>query len=62
MRSAAGGEHRTGEECLDGIAQGCAILPERWAIGARWNGAWWITVSKSEAKTVSRRVNQRLKG
>ena len=25
MRSAAAGEHRTGEECLDGIALGCAI-------------------------------------
>jgi hypothetical protein len=39
MRSAAAGEHRTGEECLEGIARGCAILLERWAIGARWNGA-----------------------
>jgi hypothetical protein len=28
MRSAAEGEHRTGEERLDGIARRCAILPE----------------------------------
>jgi len=28
QRSAAEGEHRTGEECLDGIARRCAILPE----------------------------------
>jgi len=27
-RSAAAGEHRTGEECLDGIARRRAILPE----------------------------------
>jgi len=38
MRSAAEGEHRTGEERLDGIACCRVILPERWAIGARWNG------------------------
>jgi hypothetical protein len=38
MRSAAEGEHRTGEERLDGIAHRRVILPERWAIGARWNG------------------------
>jgi hypothetical protein len=38
MRSAAEGEHRTGEECLDGISPAlCDPAGER-AIGARWNG------------------------
>ena len=47
MRSAAEGEHRTGEERLDGIARRRAILPERWAIGTRWNGAWCAAAPKS---------------
>ena len=46
MRSAAEGEHRTGEECLDGIARRRAILPERWAIGTRCHGAWSVAASK----------------
>jgi hypothetical protein len=47
MRSAAEGEHRTGQERLDGIAHRRAILPERWAIGTRWNGAWCAAAPKS---------------
>ena len=46
MRSAAEGEHRTGEECLDGVARRRAILPERWAIGTRCHGAWSVAASK----------------
>jgi hypothetical protein len=40
MRSAAIGEHRTGEECLDGIGRRRAILPKRWAIGERSERRW----------------------
>jgi hypothetical protein len=47
VRSAAAGEHRTGEECLDGKARRRAILPERWAIGTRCHGVWAAAASKS---------------
>ena len=62
MRSAAEGEHRTGEECLDGIARRRAILPERWAIGTRCHGAWSVAASKPGLRalpTFARECSQR---
>jgi len=52
MRSAAEGEHRTGEERLDGIARRHAILPE---IGDRYAVERHIVLSDVEVVLLARR-------
>lgn len=48
MQSAASGEHRTGEKCLEGIALGCWILPERLALGTWLHDAWCTAATPAE--------------
>jgi hypothetical protein len=52
MRSAAEGEHRTGEERLDGIARRCAILPE---MGDRYAVERHIVLSDVEVVLLAER-------
>jgi hypothetical protein len=52
MRSAAEGEHRTGEERLDGIARSHAILPE---MGDRYAVERHIVSSDVEVVLLARR-------
>ena len=53
MRSAAEGEHRTGEERLDGIARRCVILPE---MGDRYTVERYIVLSDFEVVLLAKRV------